>query len=90
MWDLVGNPEDRFSQNETHMYLCFSLRLKASFLKSQRQCSYFLCIGDVQVNDDDLLNEATQVIYYIEDGVVARYVYTYSHIYFHFECIIKI
>ena len=40
------------------------------------------------MNDDDLLNEATQVIYYIEDGVVARYVYTYSHIYFHFECIL--
>ena len=20
MWDLVGNPEDRFSQNEAHLY----------------------------------------------------------------------
>ena len=26
MSDLVGNPEDRFSQNEAHMYLNFNSR----------------------------------------------------------------
>ena len=24
MWDLVGNPEDRFSQNEVHMFCMIS------------------------------------------------------------------
>ena len=29
MWDLVGNPEDRFSQNEAHIGL-ISLRIRAA------------------------------------------------------------
>ena len=27
MWDLVGNPKDRFSHNEAHMINVFSLSL---------------------------------------------------------------
>ena len=27
MWDLVGNPEDRFSQNEAHIILGFGVTL---------------------------------------------------------------
>ena len=36
MSDLVGNPEDRFSQNEAQMII----DLLISFFKKQRQCMF--------------------------------------------------
>ena len=35
MWDLVGNPEDRFSHNEAHMLFKQSYRKDPKFSNSQ-------------------------------------------------------
>ena len=40
MWDLVGNPEDRFSQNEAHMII----KDWTSLLRSMREVNQIVTV----------------------------------------------
>ena len=69
MWDLVGNPEDRFSQNEAHIYFLQKLRHTESDRLSVQVHAYLDNMIDVAalLEDSETKTEALEKAAELED-----------------------